>query len=241
MHLLPLLLSAATVLTSTAQQTTSILSLDLGTSHIKSSLLKPSRPFDVLLDRDSKRKVYHGVYLPSSHDEYKVGGSAETLLTRYPERSYPNLGLLLDEEGRALWESLYGKGRVEEKDGRTWVDGERTEELNALVLSYFKGLAESELNSGQKNGGKNAEEKEEVKDVVVTVPPYFTQVEKQIIINATTLMLRLRDFEQFAVEVQPRPVVRLDLLLFAVEGSPLEGVGLQRPHLQEKVSERGDG
>jgi hypoxia up-regulated 1 len=39
----------------------SVLAIDFGTDWIKASLLKPGVPFDVLLNKDSKRKIHSSV------------------------------------------------------------------------------------------------------------------------------------------------------------------------------------
>ena len=39
----------------------SVLAIDYGTNFIKASLMKPGLPFDVLLDKDSKRKMQSAV------------------------------------------------------------------------------------------------------------------------------------------------------------------------------------
>jgi hypoxia up-regulated 1 len=45
---------------STALATT-VLAIDYGSDYIKASLIKPATPFDVLLDKDSKRKIRSSV------------------------------------------------------------------------------------------------------------------------------------------------------------------------------------
>jgi hypoxia up-regulated 1 len=45
---------------STAIATT-VLAIDYGSDYIKASLIKPGMPFDVLLDKDSKRKIRSAV------------------------------------------------------------------------------------------------------------------------------------------------------------------------------------
>lgn len=45
---------------STALATT-VLAIDYGSDYIKASLIKPGTPFDVLLDKDSKRKIRSSV------------------------------------------------------------------------------------------------------------------------------------------------------------------------------------
>jgi hypoxia up-regulated 1 len=49
------------VLTATERTLASVLAVDYGTDWIKASLMKPGVPFDVLLNRDSKRKIQSSV------------------------------------------------------------------------------------------------------------------------------------------------------------------------------------
>ena len=49
------------VLAATDSVLASVLAVDYGTDWIKASLMKPGVPFDVLLNRDSKRKIQSSV------------------------------------------------------------------------------------------------------------------------------------------------------------------------------------
>lgn len=46
---------------STTAIATTVLAIDYGSDYIKASLIKPGMPFDVLLDKDSKRKIRSSV------------------------------------------------------------------------------------------------------------------------------------------------------------------------------------
>ena len=62
---------------STALATT-VLAIDYGSDFIKASLIKPATPFDVLLDKDSKRKIRSSVAW--KHGERLFGQSAFNLV-----------------------------------------------------------------------------------------------------------------------------------------------------------------
>jgi hypoxia up-regulated 1 len=64
-------------------------------------------------------------------------------------------------------ESSRGTVAFKQSDGRIWT----VEELTAMQLGYIKGLAESFA-------------QEKVRDVIVTVPPYYTQFERDAIVDA---------------------------------------------------------
>jgi hypoxia up-regulated 1 len=55
-----LALFALSLFSSTAVAT-AVLAIDYGSDYIKASLMKPGMPFDVLLNKDSKRKIRSSV------------------------------------------------------------------------------------------------------------------------------------------------------------------------------------
>ena len=57
----------------------SVLAIDYGTDWIKASLMKPGVPFDVLLNRDSKRKIQSSVAW--KNDDRLFGGDAFNLVS----------------------------------------------------------------------------------------------------------------------------------------------------------------
>lgn len=58
---LALLSFLAISLFSSTSLATSVLAIDYGSDFIKASLMKPGMPFDVLLNKDSKRKIRSSV------------------------------------------------------------------------------------------------------------------------------------------------------------------------------------
>jgi hypoxia up-regulated 1 len=57
----------------------SILSIDFGTNFIKSAVLKPGIPFDILLDRDGKRKINNLIGIKKSKQSFDriIGDNAQ--------------------------------------------------------------------------------------------------------------------------------------------------------------------
>ncbi|KAG5646180.1 hypothetical protein DXG03_004233 [Asterophora parasitica] len=156
----------------------SVLAIDYGTDWIKASLMKPGVPFDVLLNRDSKRKIQSVVGW--KRDDRLFGGDAAAVAGRFPSDVFSGLKYLqaapYDSETVARYSKFSPSKLVEtsrttcglvQSDGTEW----SVEELVAMQLSYVKQLAE-----------EVAEEK--VRDVVLTVPPFYSQYERDAIVDA---------------------------------------------------------
>ncbi|TDL26892.1 actin-like ATPase domain-containing protein [Rickenella mellea] len=170
------LLFSLVFLTQTARS--SVLAVDYGSEFIKASLVKPGVPFDVLLNRDSKRKIYSSVSW--KNDDRLFGADGFNIATRFPADSFTYLKVLLgapfESEGVPFFASISPAELV--RTPRDTVAVRRSngteytvEELVAMQLAYIKELAES-------TGG------EKVSDVIVTVPAYYTQFERDAVADA---------------------------------------------------------
>jgi hypoxia up-regulated 1 len=60
-HRIALLSLFAVFLFSSSVGATAVLAIDYGSDYIKASVIKPGMPFDVLLNKDSKRKIRSSV------------------------------------------------------------------------------------------------------------------------------------------------------------------------------------
>ncbi|KAI0270836.1 HSP70-domain-containing protein [Russula aff. rugulosa BPL654] len=177
---------------STAIATT-VLAIDYGSDYIKASLIKPGTPFDVLLDKDSKRKIRSSVAWKNG--ERLFGQDAFNIATRFPKDSYNWLKYLLgmpaDTETVSYYTSFAtpdvapstrftaairrGNSPATEDSGAmpaTW----DVEELVAMQLAYIRALAVDAAGAGER-----------VQDVVVTVPAFFSQFERDAIADAVEL------------------------------------------------------
>ncbi|KAN0141511.1 hypothetical protein V8E53_000756 [Lactarius tabidus] len=90
---LALLSFLAISLFSSTALATSVLAIDYGSDFIKASLMKPGMPFDVLLNKDSKRKIRSSVAWKNG--ERLFGQDAFNIGTRFPKDSYNSLKYLL--------------------------------------------------------------------------------------------------------------------------------------------------
>ncbi|CAA7262192.1 unnamed protein product [Cyclocybe aegerita] len=156
----------------------SVLAIDYGSDFIKASLMKPGVPFDVLLNKDSKRKISSTVAWKNG--DRLFGQDAFNLGSRFPSDTFTSLKLLqaapFDADVVSYFKELYPTELIEtdrrtvsvrQTDGKTWA----VEELVAMQFAYIKHLAELTAN-------------EKVTDTIVTVPAYFTQFERDAIADA---------------------------------------------------------
>ncbi|KAI0354229.1 actin-like ATPase domain-containing protein [Trametes cingulata] len=156
----------------------SILAIDYGADFIKASLMKPGQPFDVLLNRDSKRKIQSTVGWKKN--DRLFGSDAANIAGRFPQDSFSSLKFLqaapYESEAVSFYTSIStadvvkterGTVALRRSDGTEW----SVEELIAMQFAYVRDLAES--TAGEK-----------VYDVIVTVPPYYTQFERDAVVDA---------------------------------------------------------
>ncbi|KAG6333862.1 hypothetical protein ID866_5225 [Astraeus odoratus] len=158
-----------------------VLAIDYGTDWMKASLMKPGLPFDVLLNKDSKRKIQSSVAW--KRDDRLFGSDAANLASRFPSDSFSSLKLLQGAPYDSSPVSYFTQvsvsdvvknarstASVKQSDGTEW----STEELIAMQLSYVKQLAEDVAG-------------EPVQDVIITVPPYYTQFERDAVVDAVEI------------------------------------------------------
>lgn len=160
-------------------------SIDLGSEWLKVAVvnLKPGQtPISIAINEMSKRKspalvAFHG-------GDRLIGEEAAGLVARYPDKVYSQVRDLIGKPfayGKRFLDSLYLPYNVVEDESRGTVgiktdDGTvySAEELTAMVLTYASNLAEFHS-------------KVPVKDVVITVPPYFGQAERKGLLHAAQL------------------------------------------------------
>ncbi|TFK24854.1 actin-like ATPase domain-containing protein [Coprinopsis marcescibilis] len=159
----------------------SVLAIDYGAEFITASLMKPGLPFDVLLNKDSKRKIHSSVGW--KRGDRAFGQDAAQLATRFPTDSFSYVKLLqaapFDSDAARFYAKI-STAELSEAARRTTelVQGDGTkwspEELIGMQLGYVKHLAETAAN-------------EKVKDVIITVPAYYTQFERDAVADAVEI------------------------------------------------------
>ncbi|CDU24467.1 related to glucose regulated stress protein, HSP70-like [Sporisorium scitamineum] len=188
-----------------------VVAFDYGTEWMKVSLVKPGLPFDVVLDRDSKRKIQSAVSFKKwgLDEENLFGTNAYNHATREPKQSFYGLKTLLgrttaeeDKEYVDLYKSIFGNDVVSSDRGTCSLKRPfeadpklsslpvlTVEELVGMQLEYAKKLAEEtagervnpSLPSGFNVGSFGG------LDAVVTVPAFFNAQERQAIVDSALL------------------------------------------------------
>ena len=198
-----LLLSLVTLLVCTASAASAVLGIDIGTEYIKAALVKPGIPLEIVLTKDSKRKEAAAVaFKPlgtksssSSSDAFPerlYGGDALALSARFPSDVYlnlkPLLGLRVKNNGFANEYTAWHPGlkMVETKERGTvgfqsesFVEGEEpftVEELLAMELQNIRSNAEAFAGKGSM-----------IRDVVLSIPGFYTAEEKRAVQVAADL------------------------------------------------------
>ena len=196
---LPLLLL---LVASTSAVSSAVLGVDLGTEYIKATLVKPGVPLDIVLTRDSKRKETAALaFKPLSqkvntaastaYPERIYGGDAVALSARFPKDVYSNLkpllGLKYGSDATIDYRANHPELQmVESKDNGAVAfksdsftaeeEAFLVEELLAMELKNIK--ANAETMAGKAYG---------IKDIVITVPPFYTVEERRAVQTAAEL------------------------------------------------------
>ncbi|KAH7100496.1 HSP70-domain-containing protein [Auriculariales sp. MPI-PUGE-AT-0066] len=156
------------------------LAVDFGADWTKASVVGPK--MDILLNTDSKRKFQSVVGWKGAKGERVFGSDSYSVAARFPADTYTSLKVLLgaqfDSQRTQYFKSVApgtpphttarGTVGLTRSDGSSW----SVEELIGMQFAYIKQVAESQL------GG------DLVRDIVVTVPPWYSQFERQAISDA---------------------------------------------------------
>ncbi|KAG0057180.1 hypothetical protein BGZ83_001123 [Gryganskiella cystojenkinii] len=159
-----------------------VMSIDYGTDWFKVALVKPGIPLDIVLNAESKRKTQSAITIRG--DDRAFGSEALSLATRFPQDSYIGLKRILGRDydddhsveyrntftNNMIRDPVRGTAQFETSSGSKFT----VEELVAMQFALAKQQAEDTAG-------------ESVKDVVITIPPYFNQFERQAMLDAAEL------------------------------------------------------
>ncbi|KAF9999447.1 lumenal Hsp70 protein, partial [Modicella reniformis] len=159
-----------------------VMSIDYGTDWFKVGLVKPGIPFDIVLNAESKRKTQSAITLRG--DDRAFGSEALGLATRFPQDSFIGLKRILGRDyddshcveyrntftNNMIKDPVRGTVAFETTNGKVYT----AEELVAMQFALAKKQAEDTAG-------------ESIKDVVITVPPYFSQFERQAVLDSADL------------------------------------------------------
>lgn len=186
------------LLVSTASAASAVLGVDLGTEYIKAALVKPGIPLEIVLTKDSRRKEAATVAFKPPKDissggfpERVYGSDAVALAARFPADTYPNLKRLL---------GLPAENAVVEEYASRYpalqLVSDRVRHTAAFKSSSFvageepwtvEEILAMELQSIQKNAEALAGAGSVIKDIVITVPVFYSLEEKRAIQLAAEL------------------------------------------------------
>ncbi|KAJ8068586.1 hypothetical protein OCU04_002298 [Sclerotinia nivalis] len=184
------------IFTSTALAASAVLGVDLGTEYIKAALVKPGIPLEIVLTKDSRRKETSAVaFKPSknpttgSYPERVYGSDAVALAARFPGDVYPNLKPLL---GLSSENNLVKEYAI--RHPALQLEADKTRGTAAFRSGAFAAdeqpwtveeILAMELQSIQRNAEALAGSK--VKDLVLTIPTFYTTEEKRAVLLAADL------------------------------------------------------
>ncbi|KAK2566848.1 Hypoxia up-regulated protein 1 [Acropora cervicornis] len=161
-----------------------VMSVDLGSQFMKIAIVKPGVPMEIALNHESRRKTPVAVSLRENERLFSDG--ALTVAVKYPKNSYIFLQDLLGKKINNPLVQQYKKrfpwyNLEEDKERGTVVfrhDSETTytpEELFGMILNHSRVIGEKFSDHP-------------MKDVVLTVPSFFTQAERRSVMRAAKLV-----------------------------------------------------
>lgn len=172
-----------------------VIGVDVGTEYLKAALVKPGIPLEIVPTKDSKRKESAAVaFKPTresdaSFPERFYGGDALALAARYPDDVYVNLKTLLgvpfnggQEEAVRTYKSRYPALALENAPGDRGTVGLRSNRLGEAERKdafMVEELLAMQLKQIKLNADALAGKGSDIKDVVITYPPFYTAEEKR--------------------------------------------------------------
>lgn len=183
---------------STALAASAVLGVDLGTEYIKAALVKPGIPLEIVLTKDSRRKETAAVAFKPGKSiksgvfpERVYGSDAVALSARFPDNVYPNLkrvlGLSADNpvvEDYAIRHPALKLEADKTRGTAAFKSSAFTAEEEAWTVEEILAM---ELQSIQKNAEALAGKGSRIRDLIITVPPFYTVEEKRAVELAADL------------------------------------------------------
>ena len=187
------MLRLVVALASAATARANVMGIDFGTEFMKVALVQPGAPLEIVTNHVSKRKTETSVAFVRG--ERLFGSDAYGMLSRKPEQAYARLTEFLGRSDShpavtTLLRKSYlpttvrfnatrgalalgAPAATTQEYGGTWTEW-TPEELVAMILSYAKDITRAY--------GGNV-----VRDCVITVPTFATQLEREALLVAAEL------------------------------------------------------
>lgn len=163
------------------------MSIDLGSEWMKVGLVAPKVQMDIVLNAQSQRKTPMAVAF--SNGERFIGEPALDIASKYPERTFTHfldlVGKTIDDESVKHYKQRFPYADISSHEpNSTSIILNHPEglsftplELIAMMFEHAHDQVASRLNSNEPAG-----------DVVVAVPPFFNDKEKQVILDAAKIV-----------------------------------------------------
>lgn len=159
------------------------MSVDFGSEWLKIGIVKPGVPMEIALNVESKRKTPFVVSM--NGDERLFGDPALNVAVKKPSKAYIYLSHIIGKKFDSPAVELFRKRfpfykliKDEERGTVIFSDDNginySVEELVAMVLNNTKHIAENFASH-------------KMKDIVLTVPAYFTQIQRKSLVTAANM------------------------------------------------------
>ncbi|XP_043935379.1 hypoxia up-regulated protein 1 [Protopterus annectens] len=160
-----------------------VMSVDLGSEWMKIAIVKPGVPMEIVLNKESRRKTPVAVAL--KENERLFGESAVAMNVKNPSIVIQYLQNLLGKKidnpqvkRYQHWFPYRELVKEEKRETSLFKLSEETlysaEEVLGMVLNYSRSLAQEFA-------------EQPIKDVVITVPPFFNQAERRAVLHAAQM------------------------------------------------------
>lgn len=163
------------------------MSVDLGSEWMKVGLVAPSIQMDIVLNPHSQRKTPMAISILNG--ERYIGDAAADIASKYPEKTFTHfldlVGKSEDHESVKVYKQRFPHANITRHENST----------STIVLSHPEGmnftpveLIAMMLEHAHDQVLNRLNHLEPVNDVVLTVPPYFDQTERNAVSTAANLI-----------------------------------------------------
>eukprot|EP00117_Sycon_ciliatum_P041242 scpid39528/ scgid30207/ Hypoxia up-regulated protein 1 len=161
-----------------------VMSIDFGSEFIKVAIVKPGVPMEVALNKESRRKTPNVVSMRDG--ERLFGGPAVNVGLRFPKFAFRYLLHILGEQFDSSAVKQYSKRFPHYKLVKDEVRGTACLQYSDTETYCVEELIAMMLNNSRETAQNFAEQV--VKDVVITVPAFFSQAQRRAMMYAADLV-----------------------------------------------------
>jgi len=164
-----------------------VMSIDLGSEWMKVGLVAPSVQMDLVLNAQSQRKTPMAIAI--SNNERSIGDPAIDVAIKFPDRTFTHfldlVGKTIDDESVKIYMKRFPHIHISSHEPNSSSillkhpqgDSFTPLELVAMMIQHAHDQVMQRLSTN-----------DNVQDVVLTVPPYFNDKERSVIIQAAEVV-----------------------------------------------------